>query len=324
MTSDPEVSVIVPVYNGAETLGACIESVRSQSLANIEIFIVDNGSTDSSIDVALGAARADDRILVLEESRPGVSAARNRGLRRARGRWVAFMDCDDSWPTPGVLETMRGVADRERAEIVGLADYTLRGASVTAPGEVVVVDGRTAAEEMLELRRPTSVWAYLYSRAAIDGHRFDEGIHMFEDAVFNFEVLRSAASVAFYSGALYRYTPGRHSANAQPFNPRWMSILHAGLRPIYTYGGDPSRASISFYSHCLRALLILMAQAPAVSTADLHVVAESSREAARRGLRRGPGGDVALVQITSSRRALVAIVRIMRLSRRLSKAGKRS
>ncbi|MDQ8184956.1 glycosyltransferase [Pelagicoccus sp. SDUM812002] len=99
---DPAVSVIIPTYNRAQLVVRAIESVRSQSLTDIEILVIDDASTDQT--EAAVAGIEDSRIRYFrQQSNQDVSAARNRGLREARGRYIAFLDSDDEW-LPGKLE----------------------------------------------------------------------------------------------------------------------------------------------------------------------------------------------------------------------------
>jgi glycosyltransferase involved in cell wall biosynthesis len=96
----PLISVIVPVFNGAQFLQAAIESVLTQSVKELEILIVDDGSEDHSLEIA--GSFSDPRISMLHQRRSGPAAARNNGLRSGRGKFFAFVDADDIWP-PGKL-----------------------------------------------------------------------------------------------------------------------------------------------------------------------------------------------------------------------------
>lgn len=92
---EPEISVIIPCYNAARTIGAALASVQAQSLRQIEIIVVDDGSSDESVAIARGAARADGRIHVLTQRNAGPASARNTGIRAARGKLISFLDADD-------------------------------------------------------------------------------------------------------------------------------------------------------------------------------------------------------------------------------------
>lgn len=94
----PTHSVIVPVLNGARLIAECLESILPQLGPDDELIVVDNGSTDATKTIV--SAFADSRIVLLDQPRTGAAAARNMGLSRARGRYIAFQDHDDLWP-PG-------------------------------------------------------------------------------------------------------------------------------------------------------------------------------------------------------------------------------
>jgi glycosyltransferase involved in cell wall biosynthesis len=98
MTRPPAVSVVTPVWNAAATLAATVASVQAQSFPDWEMLLVDDGSTDGSRALADRLAAADPRLRVLGQgANTGAAAARNRGIREARGRFIAFLDADDLW-----------------------------------------------------------------------------------------------------------------------------------------------------------------------------------------------------------------------------------
>ena len=102
------VSVILPVHNGASTIARALSSVFAQSFTDYEIVVVDDGSTDETASVLAGY----DRIRVISQSNRGVSAARNAGLRAARGEYIAFLDDDDEW-MPEMLARCAEVLDQD-------------------------------------------------------------------------------------------------------------------------------------------------------------------------------------------------------------------
>lgn len=103
--TSPLVSVVIPVYNKADVVARALRSVCAQTFADLEILVVDDGSTDASL--AAIAAISDPRIRVLTQPNRGESAARNRGIQSARGRFVAFLDADDEWLPLHLRESLR-------------------------------------------------------------------------------------------------------------------------------------------------------------------------------------------------------------------------
>jgi glycosyltransferase involved in cell wall biosynthesis len=93
----PCVSVIVPCHNSAATVGAAVNSALSQSIENLELIVIDDGSSDATTECVEKAAGGDPRLRLMSQANCGVSFTRNRGVREARGRFVAFLDADDLW-----------------------------------------------------------------------------------------------------------------------------------------------------------------------------------------------------------------------------------
>ena len=115
--TDPVVSVILPAYNAAPFIEAALASLAAQTLADIEILAIDDASTDGTADLLEAAARGDPRIRLLRQSvNAGPSAARNRGLAEARGRWIALLDADDSY-APERLEQLVALAEANDAQL---------------------------------------------------------------------------------------------------------------------------------------------------------------------------------------------------------------
>ena len=118
MTSIPSVSIIMPAYNAANTIGESIESVKAQTLKDWELIIVDDGSSDRTAAVAQEYARADDRICVIQRCNGGPSIARNAGADLARGDVLAFLDADDLWAPERLHGLCLKLADTPRAGVV--------------------------------------------------------------------------------------------------------------------------------------------------------------------------------------------------------------
>ncbi|MBN2558776.1 MAG: glycosyltransferase family 2 protein [Clostridia bacterium] len=110
-----EISVIMPVYNGAGYIRTAAESVLAQTFCDFELIVVDDGSTDGTADVVCGMARADGRIRYLRQDNKGVSAARNHGMGNSKGKYISFLDCDDSY-YPEFLAKTRDAIIQENAD----------------------------------------------------------------------------------------------------------------------------------------------------------------------------------------------------------------
>ena len=111
-------SVIIPVYNVEKYLAECLDSVCSQTLKDIEIICIDDGSTDGSAAILDDYARRDPRVRVIRQANAGVGAARNRGLDIATGRYVYFIDSDDWLADKNALSVLCETAEREQTDII--------------------------------------------------------------------------------------------------------------------------------------------------------------------------------------------------------------
>lgn len=140
MSSYPKISVIIPIYNTAKYLNQCLDSVANQTLNDIEIICVDDGSTDKSLEIVSDYAKSDKRIKIIKQKNQGTAVARNKAMKVARGEFLAFIDSDDWYPDLLSLEKLYKVAKDNKVKIAGgsfseydsntgevVTDYTDRG-----------------------------------------------------------------------------------------------------------------------------------------------------------------------------------------------------
>ena len=107
MESRITVSVIIPVYNSEKYLRQCLDSICAQTLREIEIICIDDGSTDGSADILEDYRKKDSRVTVIRQNNAGAGAARNKGLDISRGRYLSFLDADDFFEMSMLEEAVR-------------------------------------------------------------------------------------------------------------------------------------------------------------------------------------------------------------------------
>ena len=117
--SKPHISVIVPAYNAQETIKECVESIFHQSFDDFEVIIINDGSTDSTRELAAELASKDHRVKVINQANLGVSAARNRGLQAARGQYVSVLDADDIWVTDKLEAQLAALGHNQDMVVIG-------------------------------------------------------------------------------------------------------------------------------------------------------------------------------------------------------------
>jgi len=208
------ITVIVPVYNTAAYLPACLESIRAQTHANLEILLIDDGSTDGSGEICNAFARRDCRFRVIHQENRGLSAARNAGLDAAQGQYISFVDSDDEI-VPEMLEIL--LRELEKAG----ADMALCNLRRLPGGDTPMAPGVLNTAEFLERLLGEEAWYYvtvpnkLYTRALWRDLRFPEG-YIHEDEAVIYELAARCRRIAIAAPALYFYRvrPGSITAGA--------------------------------------------------------------------------------------------------------------
>ncbi len=169
------ISVIIPVYNVREYLGKCVDSVISQTFKDLEIILVDDGSTDGSGELCDEIQKKDSRVNVIHQKNQGLAVARNVGLDIAKGEWIAFLDSDD-WIQPEMYEELINLANSYTAEIVSCATHRCESEDVPIPNldnKIVVMNESQIVKELIstEILR-FEVWNKLWKKTLIDDVRF--------------------------------------------------------------------------------------------------------------------------------------------------------
>lgn len=203
MSGDVLVSVIIPVYNVKEYLREAINSVINQTYINLEIIIIDDGSTDGS--GAICDEYDDLRIKVFHQPNGGLSNARNTGLNNMSGDIVAFLDSDD-YLYPHMIQTMIDELRKKNADIV-ICNFDWEGRkSSQHPG---LYSSISALKQLVKGRLETAVWNKIYKAELWKDIRFPEG-HVFEGTRTTYKLIEKAKSIWIISDRLmfHRIRPG--------------------------------------------------------------------------------------------------------------------
>ena len=201
MSQLPLISVIVPVYNVEDYLAACVTSITTQSYSNLEILLIDDGSTDRSGDMCDSLALSDSRIQVLHKTNGGLSDARNHGIDIATGSFIVFVDSDDTI-SPDAISTLYSLAAEHNADIAMASFHTRRNNS----GTTVAMTGIDAAKSMLyQDTIDASACGKLFSINLFKKARFTKGI-FYEDLDFMMKVVPSINKAVWIDRPIYHYT----------------------------------------------------------------------------------------------------------------------
>jgi len=199
----PQISIIVPVFNGEKYIQRCIEALLGQTLHNVEIIIVNDGSRDKTSAISHQLADQDNRIIVIDKENEGVSIARNTGLKKARGEWIAFSDADDYYYPDG-LAKLYSVAEESHCSIVlGNSDRIAMNGVITqrySKNKLSLVNNTFPAGSL-------EMWGDLFHHSLFksEDFLFAKGLAYLEDRVLMLKFLSKEGKYAFCSAPVYAH-----------------------------------------------------------------------------------------------------------------------
>lgn len=204
------VSMILPVYNVDRFLAQCLTSILKQTYKNLEIIIVDDGSTDNSGKIADDFSLKDPRINVLHCENRGVSVARNIGIENATGEFISFIDSDD-YLENDFVEYMIGIYDTTQAELCfSMNNFTTKDTKQVKKDNITIFSAEETVAELLYPRVRMGVWNKLWKKDFIDKYDF-------------------------------RFIPGQYTAEGLAFMTnaaQYINCAGVGLKKVYYYRLD--------------------------------------------------------------------------------------
>lgn len=228
------VSIIVPIYNSEKYLKRCLESIVNQTYKDLELILVNDGSTDSSLNICHEYANKDKRIIVINKENEGVSIARNCGLDKASGEKICFIDSDD-YIESNMIEKMIKVFDNNNEIDMVISGYLkcnkkIRKISVTEEEKRIEKEDITQfVVDSCFKSFINSPFAKLISRKIIKENNlyFEEGVSMGEDLIFNLEVLKHIKGLILIPDFLYYYMSDNNmSLTNKPRNELFEEEMH--------------------------------------------------------------------------------------------------
>lgn len=232
------ISVIVPVYNAEKYLDRCLKSLTEQSYTNLEILLIDDGSTDNSSQICRNWCRKDSRIKLLSQKNQGVSAARNLGLDHVSGEFIAFVDADD-WVMLQMLEKQLNCLKKEQSNIVlcGFCEKKEENTENKSGDKIektdipenrdarcITVDVKTYTGQYL-LQGHNRCWSVLFQREAVGHVRFIQGLTIGEDLLFMINILSRINRVSILEDQDYCYFLNENGAMMAEFRERYMDQI---------------------------------------------------------------------------------------------------
>lgn len=220
------VSIIVPFYNPGENMIKCLDSLVKQTYQNIEIILIDDGSTDCSLDIARQYAESDDRIILEKQKNQGVSRARNRGIEIAKGDYFSFIDSDD-YLELDTYEYLLKLLEEKQVDVVNYEHY------ITYPDKEIAHELPEDAYGLFDKAQAQYQLLYnvqfacnkLFPRKIVEGLKFDETILRGEDTLFAKMAFDRADLFWFDKRPLYHYVQSEESAVRGKFRKTQLSIV---------------------------------------------------------------------------------------------------
>ena len=211
------VSVVVPVYGVAQYLRQCIDSIINQTYRNLEIILVDDGSTDGSADICDEYAEKDDRIIVIHKENGGLVSARKAGVNRCTGQYTAYVDGDD-WISLEYINTLISFDDSRKADMM-VCNYIREGKKQTT-GDSYFKSGYYERQALEERVFPKMLYSEGFYEFGISQYphkifktellkkyqnKIPDGISLGEDVALTFPMLLECQSIIIYNEPLYHY-----------------------------------------------------------------------------------------------------------------------
>lgn len=230
-----KISIIIPAYNSEKTLGKCIESIVIQSYSNFELLIINDGSEDSTLDIANKLALKDQRIKVFNKKNSGVSDTRNYGLRYMNGDYVAFIDSDD-YIEMDFFENLLTSKDNIDIYVSGYKKKRFKEVEDIDIQATEVISRRQMINLILKSASVYSFpWNKLYKSSVIKDNNlfFKTDIHYGEDLVFLLEFLTYANSYMTVKGSKYIYVQHEESvSNKVIMNEKQLKVRLSDLEAM--------------------------------------------------------------------------------------------
>lgn len=259
INADIKVTVIMPIYNESDYLAPALDSVIDQTLKNIEIICVDDGSTDGSLDIIKEYQKNDSRIRIVTETNAGPALARNNGIKRARGKYLAFLDADDFY-APTLLEELYTEAERLELDIT-IANYDIYNSKKATFEKVAPVEH----EHIYEPGKVTSkndypdyiftstngaAWNKLFRTSFVIEKQlsFIQDVKMYEDVYFTITALSLAERVGKVHKILLHHRVYSEQSRAKMFRKHYEQIpyIYSEIKKFLMHNGMYSPLSRSY------------------------------------------------------------------------------
>ena len=271
-----KISIIVPVFNVKKYLDKCLQSITNQTYKNLEIILVDDGSTDGCSQLCDGWSKNDDRIIVIHKKNGGVSSARNEGLKIATGNYIGFVDADDTIDIT-MYQKLAEALEKDNSDIAMCKFYKINNIEeITYINENSLTSGMD--EDFLkkhlfinnEIKDGNTINTQnimgstcrcLYSKVAIKDYKFNEDIGLCEDLLFYLDVIKKDTKISVVDEYLYHYYENSNSA-VHKINEKkikyYLNFMYEVKKRLEVFNEENKNlAMFSMYSNLIKLFLRL-------------------------------------------------------------------
>ena len=225
-----QISIIIPIFNSEKYLKRCLDSLTNQTLKDIEIICINDGSTDKSLKILNDFAKIDSRIKIINQNNQGQSVARNIGIKKACGKYIGFVDADD-WVDKDFFEKLYYAAEKNNCDIAAAGIIRLHKLNkkfhLKFDHEVITQDVNKKFE-LCDVPELSYVWNKIYNREAFlkNNLKFEEGI-FYEDVILTPEILYNLGKLVTVPDTYYYYWRSSNSTVTQRSNKANKDSIYA-------------------------------------------------------------------------------------------------
>lgn len=215
----PKISIIVPVYNVENHISKCIESILDQTYDNLEIILVNDGSTDNSLSICNTLKKLDSRIIIINQKNEGTSSARNKGLEAATGKYIGFVDGDDTIEKK-MYEILISTVIEYDLKLVE-CDFIKNTSNEHRNHDNLDIEIQSIDQAISRIEKPGffNVWTKLFDSDLLKNIQFAHGkVH--QDALYVSEVYKKIESLGYINQPLYIYTADNESITRTNYNSK--------------------------------------------------------------------------------------------------------
>ena len=257
------ISIIVPAYNIQDCIQRCVDSIRKQTYPELEILLIDDGSTDNTSRLCDEFAQRDDRIIVYHQKTGGLSSARNYGIERAHGTYLSFIDGDD-WVKKDFIEVLYKNIKQANAEL-SIIGYSLiwdngNEKCMTDEKAYCVFNQNEAIHELFaQEKMGCMAWQRLYHKSIFEDIRFPEG-KLFEDVAIALDVVKKCQTVVWTGQSKYYYYQRSGSIVNSTFNIEKLFMLDSCQKMIDYSKRNEGQYNDEANAFYLKSAMMLMMQ----------------------------------------------------------------